>query len=973
MKNARAERLSLPNAGAPGRITQILEARDGTLWITTLGAGVYRFDGINFTPFTAADGHPFNDVTCVAEDMDSRLWFGTWENGISIYDGTTFETLGATPGLEDRRVQKIVCDRVGTIWFASAYFGASVYHGESYSRITTDDGLAGNDIADMIEDREGGLWFACNHAGISRLDPYRIRMVATDPIEECTAVTSQHEILLGSGNRVIRQAGYSRTAVELSGRVFALHKDSAGRTWAGTEHGLYLLESDSMAPTLITGSDADTPLMSVWCIAEDRDGVLWIGGAGGLRMVRKGDSGWRLESTALEGARHVVSLHGGSDGTMWACDNGTRCLHACHSQGPCETFPIGDHVPLECVIEDRDAQVWIGTGMGFGKFVDGAFEEHSPETELSSLYIKVLQVDSHDHLWVGTLGGGVIRFDGKNHQLLSVGDGLPSNSVTDVQETSSGDVLIATYKGTCLYRPETENAPTVFIRGVSPAKCESDGRYTLPVGSDAIAIHFHGISMNCKHLRYTYKLEGYDHTWKSTWHETVRYADLGPGEYAFQVRAISQDLVYSETSAQVTVSVTPDPRTKRLDELELRVEERTKELRAANIRLSAALTRLKESERQVIQSERLSALGQMSSGVAHDFNNTLMPIMGLTDLLIEDPDILDDRQETTTILKEVRAAAVHAADVVRRLRDFYRPADESDYDMVDLNQLILDVLDGTRHRWTKLQAERGVHIDVETELDDVPPICGSGSQLHVMLTNLVLNAGDAMAANGSISVSTSRSADDVLIRVRDSGMGMSKDVARRCFEPFFSTKAGSGTGIGLAVVYGVVQSHDGRIDVESEHGRGTTFSIILPVQCRIATSHEVEKPTVDTVHGLKVLIIDDDSRTLDIIEKYLRLDDHTVSRADRGRSGLELYDREPFDLVITDRAMPDISGDEVAVTIAGHSRTSPVILITGFGSIMNENRECPNGVTLVVGKPLSLSDLRQAVGTAMDAKTLFPS
>ncbi|GEM_PF-6840030 len=241
------------------------------------------------------------------------------------------------------------------------------------------------------------------------------------------------------------------------------------------------------------------------------------------------------------------------------------------------------------------------------------------------------------------------------------------------------------------------------------------------------------------------------------------------------------------------------------------------------------LRQLYEAQQQLLHQERLSALGQMASGIVHDFNNALTPILGFTSLLIEKPEILDDRETTLRYLNSCHSAGQEAAHIINRLRDFYRPRDQAEpFISLDINDVVHHAYTLSQYVWRDKAVSEGKTIDLGLDLGVLPPVTGNPTELTEVLTNLIINAVDAIPASGSINIRTRLAGNQISLEIADTGMGMPEEVRQRCFEPFFTTKGDKGTGLGLAVAYGVVQRHGGRIEVESQIGRGTTFRIWLP-------------------------------------------------------------------------------------------------------------------------------------------------
>ncbi|MCG3149595.1 MAG: Adaptive-response sensory-kinase SasA [Verrucomicrobiae bacterium] len=385
-------------------------------------------------------------------------------------------------------------------------------------------------------------------------------------------------------------------------------------------------------------------------------------------------------------------------------------------------------------------------------------------------------------------------------------------------------------------------------------------------------------------------------------------------------------------------------------------------LRRSKQQLENALHELRQTQSQVVQQERLRALGQMASGVAHDFNNALAKILGFNDLLLHTPEHLRDPEKIKKYLHMVSTSAQDAVQIVNRLREFYRSRKDTDpYEPVRLDQIVEQAIILTQPRWKDQMLARGVSIEIGLDLEETPFVRGNAAELREVVISLTFNAVDALPGGGRIHYRTRRENGQVLLTVTDTGVGMSEEVRRRCFEPFFSTKGEGGTGLGLAIVYGIVQRHGGRLDVDSTPGQGATFAVRLPV-----AAVELPVPVVDTpVPPLRILLMEDEPLILEIEKEYLLEDGHTVETALNGRLGLEKFRGGRYDIVMVDRAMPVLNGEQVAVLIKQSMPNTPVILVTGFTELLTPGGATATAVDLVVTKPFTATALRQAIATVM--------
>ncbi len=386
--------------------------------------------------------------------------------------------------------------------------------------------------------------------------------------------------------------------------------------------------------------------------------------------------------------------------------------------------------------------------------------------------------------------------------------------------------------------------------------------------------------------------------------------------------------------------------------------------------LQQAYDDLRQTQQQVMQQERLRALGQMASGIAHDINNAISPMSLYTEALLErEPNISERGRKQLEIIQR---AVDDVAQTVARMGEFYRFREpEASLTPLDLNLLVEQVLDLTRARWSDMAQQRGAVIDLKLALDPaLPRISGVQSQIRDALVNLVFNAVDAMPQGGTLNIRTRTIArpqgDCGLIEVADSGIGMDEETRRRCLEPFFSTKGTRGTGLGLAMVYGVVQRHGAQLEIESEPGKGTLVRIEF-TRARTEAAPKPGKPQAP-VGPQRILIVDDDPMLLRSLRDALEADGHDVTSAGGGQAGINAFveshaEGRPFPIVITDLGMPHVDGRKVASTVKASVPTTVVLMLTGWGRRLVAEGDIPAGVDEILSKPPRLTDLRAALAT----------
>lgn len=371
-----------------------------------------------------------------------------------------------------------------------------------------------------------------------------------------------------------------------------------------------------------------------------------------------------------------------------------------------------------------------------------------------------------------------------------------------------------------------------------------------------------------------------------------------------------------------------------------------------------ALADLRAVQQRLVQGETLRALGELAGGAAHHLNNLLTIVVGRVQLLLRTAE--DDLVRRPLAI--IERAAKDGAEVVRRLQTFSRTRQVSQPLPFDFAEVATDVLELTRGHWQDGARARGVAIEVRTSLERAPTE-GDPAALREAVTNLVLNAVDAMPKGGRLSVSTRAEQNRVVLGIADTGVGMPERVRLRAHEPFFTTKGVKATGLGLSVAYGIVRSHGGELTLVSEEGAGTTVTLTLP---RVATTGagSAMAPPPDAA-ALRVLLVDDEDGVRDALAEMLETQGHTVLSAAGADEALELLEREPdVNLVLTDLVMPGRTGWDVAAAVKARRADLPVGLVTGWGDTMDARDPRRAAVDFIVEKPVTLDALLQAIARA---------
>lgn len=358
---------------------------------------------------------------------------------------------------------------------------------------------------------------------------------------------------------------------------------------------------------------------------------------------------------------------------------------------------------------------------------------------------------------------------------------------------------------------------------------------------------------------------------------------------------------------------------------------------------------------QFTQLEKLSALGELASGVAHDFNNTLAGILGRAQLLLrtKDPDKIKRGLEI------IIQSAEDGARTVKRIQDFARQRRDHGFEPISVAKLLSDVRDITRPRWKDRSEALGVQVSLELHCQTDANILGDGSELREVFVNMIFNAVDAMPSGGTITLTSVERNGFIEISVEDTGSGMNEEVRSRVFDPFFTTKGKAGMGLGLAVSYGIIRRHDGEITVESVQGKGTTFTIklkaadisALPVNGDDSKAEKEQK--ANGIESAKILIVDDEETVRGLLGDILTCEGYEVALAASGHEALELLDKDRFDGIFTDIGMQGMTGWELAKAIRRMDLEIPLAVITGWGEAVG-SEECEAAqVNWVVAKPFN--------------------
>jgi two-component system NtrC family sensor kinase len=371
------------------------------------------------------------------------------------------------------------------------------------------------------------------------------------------------------------------------------------------------------------------------------------------------------------------------------------------------------------------------------------------------------------------------------------------------------------------------------------------------------------------------------------------------------------------------------------------------------------ITAQRKVENQLHQSEKLTALGQLAGGIAHDFNNLLQAILGYAQLMKQNPG---DARLVSRSLQVLETAALDGSETVRRIQQFARLRPDEQFVPVDLNQIVQDAVAITRPRWEEKVAHENRPLHLRLDLGPIPPLSGRPSALTELTTNLILNAIDAMPDGGTLTISTRRRiGGGGVLAIADTGVGIPEAVGHRIFEPFFSTKGEGGSGLGLAMVYSIVTRHGGNIHVDSEPGRGATFTLMFPAATPSGRA-EVSPPPPGERRPARVLVVDDDPQVLGTFTELLHSFGYVITAVSSGAAALSAYGRDRFDVVLTNLGMAGMNGWEFAERLRAADRDVRLMFVTGWGLREEDYARLEElGVKRCLFKPVQPGELDGAI------------
>ncbi len=851
-------------------VWSILEDNNGNLWFGTSGGGLSMYDGETFRHFTEEEGLSNNIVRSMLQDSQGHLWFGTWRGGVSMYCGESFAHFTTKEGLSHNDVLSIIEDHQDNLWFGTWGGGVSMFNGKTISYITETEGLSNDIVFSMIEDSQGNIWFGTFGSGVSKFDGktftnYTRKEGLCNDIVRSILEDSHGNLWFGTwGGGVTMYNGESFIHLtEKEGLshnyVLSIIEDQHGNLWFGTwGHGVSMYDGKTF--THYTEKEG-LQNMFVWSMLEDSHGNLWFGTNNGV-SVYNGDT--FMHFSEKEGLSHhnVYSIVEENNGNIWlSTEKGLNCI----VPGP-DGIHSEDHYPAIHIYSQQDGvkglnfnpnsalldsrnRIWWGSGTSLTMLDLNNFKSsfEVPKMRLNRIDINEQFVDYRylkDRTGIRVTFDSVARFD--NYPINLV---LPYNN-NHLTFHFSGIEWFAPQKILYSYKMEGLNNNWSF-----PSSQASADYRSLPFGTYTFKVcAIGGAQTWSEPFEYTFTINP---PWWHTWWAKTGYVITAILTIFGLVLIRTAKLKQQQGKLETEV----DNATLKIREQKEEVETQRDEIVAANKALEIhqnelvlTLENLKLTQSQLMQSEKMASVGILSAGIAHELNNPINFVSGNVKPLIRDVNEvltiikkydqivkssklegefgevveLKSKMDFSYIIKEIidllegiQEGANRSSQIVKGLRSFSR-LDNEKFQLYDISEGIDSTLVLLRSKLKgriKVRKEIGNSIEIE---------CYPG-KLNQVFMNILTNSIQAIEDRGEIFVQTISSGIGIKIIIKDNGKGMTQEVKKHIFEPFYTTKnVGEGTGLGLSISYGIIEQHNGNIEVISKPDTGTEFIISLP-------------------------------------------------------------------------------------------------------------------------------------------------
>ncbi|MBA4300954.1 MAG: hypothetical protein C0433_12765 [Cyclobacterium sp.] len=840
-------------------ILAIASDKSGKLWFGTDGGGISRFDGSPFTSFTVNQGLGGNIVMSTLEDRNGNLWFGTNGGGVSVFDGLGFTTYSISQGLGGDFIYSLVEDQNGDIWMGTAGRGFSKFDGKSFTTYTSAQGLPSNEILSIVKDLKGNLWLGTEN-GLSKFNGASFTNFGPEQ----------------------GLAGYAVLKI--------LTEDADKGIWIATaDGGLSFFDGKKFTNLSIKQGLADNAVLS---LAKDRQGNLWIGTGNGLSVLPDSLRKAITENQPIEQnpfytfrtenglpnnvILQIVPMSNGkiAIGTNLgiAVFNSPYSVISDFSLENIEIFNSNTGYPVKDLTDGQNGMyqdskgiLWAGTGSNKTALVRFDYEALLRNKEKPEIFIKQLRINEEEISWES------LQVNENNISRKSSEQSIFGQELTAIDRES----IRERFKGVKF--KETTPFYSIPQELVLPYR---HNHINIDFGSNELAKPFL--------VEYQYILEGYDEEWSPVLKKTsATFGNIHEGDYTFLVRARFTGSVegtagdWTEPLAYSFKVLPPVYRTwwayltytliflsfaypihryqrnkaikQEQDKARERELEQAREIEKAYTKLESAHENLKSTQAQLIQQEKLASLGQLTAGIAHEIKNPLNFVNNFSGLSLEfleeveeELDKLEESEPLENVrdllgdikinLTKIKHHGGRADGIVKSMLMHSRGGSGS-MEPSDVNEVIKEYVNLSFHG---MRANKNpINVELSLDLDEsLPKIPLNTEDFSRVILNLTKNAFDAMREKiakagpdykAKLEVRTKNLGDKILIEVEDNGPGVPDDIKDKLLMPFFTTKKGTeGTGLGLSITHDIIKAHNGMLDITTQVGEWTKFSIILP-------------------------------------------------------------------------------------------------------------------------------------------------
>uniref|UniRef100_UPI00286E0D08 sensor histidine kinase n=1 Tax=Flavobacterium sp. TaxID=239 RepID=UPI00286E0D08 len=811
-----------------------------------------------------------------------KIWFGTRAGGVSIYDGKRFVYISESEGLYYNTVSNIIFidDKSGSMWMGTNGGGINRVPINSFLRYNKNRGLADNFTWSALQDPKGNLWFGSNR-GINRYDGKSFSYFLNPSLNFGSYKDKSNNLWFGSSEGVIKYDGTSSlrfTPAEgiVGNSVWSILEDSRGDKWFGGDRGLtrYQPNADGKSGTFFhyTETEGYVPTTTN-AILEDKSGNLWFRHQRGITKYipsADGQSGSFIHFTAAEGLGdlgNTSTILEDKNGAIWfTLQNGNGLIKYQPSKkghsGIFTQFTTDQGLASNSVLsvyEDKQGILWIGTNGGLSKYDGKTFQNFTKADGLSSNQLRQTFEDTSGNLWIATLGGGVNKLD-KNVNKVS-----QQPSIVGLRQLYINEIV-----------PDFRNPADSTAQNIKFDGVQAFENYPInpriPFGQNHLSFQYVAIDLaTTNKIKYSYRLLGLDEKWSVPLTRTIAdYRNLPDGKFIFQVRAFGESGDWSKSFDYAFTILPPWWKTwwaylgyffgftgtmigfaywraqslrDKNKLLEEKVSHRTNQL-------TKSIEDLKATQSQLIQSEKMASLGELTAGIAHEIQNPLNFVNNFSEVSSELLDEMDEELNKGDI-EEAKAISADIKQNLEKINHHGKRADAIVKGMLqhsrttsavkeptDINKLADEYL---RLAYHGLRAkDKSFNATLKTEFEEtIGKIEIIPQDIGRVILNLITNAFYATNEKQhsgienyepTVTVSTKKVGDKVEISVKDNGNGIPQSAIDKIFQPFFTTKpTGQGTGLGLSLSYDIVKAHGGELKVETKEGEGSTFIIQIPI------------------------------------------------------------------------------------------------------------------------------------------------